>query len=120
MAFAAYSSTGAPRMKTRPITSTPGARPAAETGIALGPLWPGSARENEPVSVGVCDRDPPPFPVWITRIDPHASRMDQPADHIVIDHSIQIENQQVLLGRRRWCRTIWVTHKLKVPRRTRT
>src|SRR5580693_170582 len=119
MAFATCSSTRAPPRKTGAITSTRVRRPAVEAGIALCPLWPGSAGQNEPVSVGVCDRDAPPFPVWIARIDPHASRIDQAGDHIVIDHSIEIENQQVLLGRRRWCRTIWVTDKLQVPRCTR-
>src|SRR6202034_4919524 len=99
--------------------TTPGTGRAAEAGIALCPLWPGSAGQTEPVSVGVCDRDAPPLPVWIARIDPHASRIDQTVDHIVIDHFIEIENQQVLLGRRRWCRTIWVTDKLQVPRCTR-
>jgi hypothetical protein len=85
----------------------------------LCPLWPGAAGQNEPVSVGVCDRDTPPLSVWIAGSDPRASRVHQAADHIVVDYSIEVENQQVLLGWRRWCRTVWVTDKLQVPHRTR-
>jgi hypothetical protein len=83
------------------------------------PSRPGSAGQNEPVSVGVRDCDAPTLPVWIAGGDPRSSRVDQAADHIVVDHTIEVENQQVLIGWRSWCGTVWVTDKLQVPRRTR-
>lgn len=64
-----------------------------------------------PIRAG--DRDCPPVPVTIARTDPGAARTGQAAGHILTGLAAGVDDQQVLLSGRGWCRVFEITDELK-------
>jgi len=65
----------------------------------------------------VGDGDPPPFPIRIARPHPAPACIDQLAYQILVHRSVDVEHQQVLVGRSRHQLALGVTDQLQVPAR---
>src|ERR1700733_193389 len=76
---------------------------------------PGETGQDEPVPIWICDRHTPLVPVGIAGGDPGAARVDQPADHVLIDVAAYVQDQQVFLGGRGWCRAARIADEFKMP-----
>ncbi len=79
------------------------------------PSGPGEAGQDKPVPVRVRDRDAQAIPVRIAGRDPSATRINQAADNILVDFTIDVENQQILLGWRGRCCIFRVADKFEMP-----
>jgi hypothetical protein len=52
--------------------------------------------------------------VRIAGADPGAARIDQSAEHVLIDLAAHVQDQQVFLGGRGWCRVIRVADEFQM------
>src|ERR1700704_1206483 len=107
---------GRRRRTSQPAPSTSAPDPAAQPGpTGHARSGPGETGQDKPVPVWVRDRDTPLVPVGIAGGDPGAARIDQPADDVLIDVAAYVQDQQVFLGGRGWCRVVRVADEFKMP-----
>jgi hypothetical protein len=88
---------------------------AAQASGRIGRSRPGTAGQDQPVPVWVHDRDAAVIPVWIAGGDLGAARGHQAADNARLYLAIEVEHQQIFLGRRGWCFTARIADEFEVP-----